>query len=127
MRHLPSQGLLRNHLLINFAYLTTLRTTDARISLLSLRIMSLSGAAISRRVRGRVSLYDYSVNAILPALPLISDEWLPMRGSYPNYLTFDTTLVRPVVEIGRFTDSYFNANVNACQYATLRKLCLCAL
>ena len=78
--------------------------------------MSLSGAAISRRVRGRISLYDYSINAVLPALPLLSDEWLPMRGSYPNFLTFDTTLARPIIEIGRFTDSYFSTNINACQY-----------
>jgi hypothetical protein len=86
--------------------------------------MSLSGAAISRRVRGRISLYDYCINAVLPALPLISDEWLPMRGSYPNFLTFDTTLARPVIEIGRFTDSYFCSNVNACQYVQRLRLCL---
>lgn len=78
--------------------------------------MTFNAGAISRRVHGRISLYDYSINAVMPALPLISDEWLPIRGSFPAHLTFDTTRTRPVVEIGRFTDSYFNANVTACKF-----------
>lgn len=78
--------------------------------------------ALTRRVHGRTSLYDYTINAVMPPLPLVSEEWLPIRGAFPAFLTFDTTKARPVIEIGRFTDSYFNANVNACE--TTRSLYL---
>lgn len=81
----------------------------------SLLAMSLESGAISRRIHGTTSLYDYSISTPMQTLP-IPDDWLPMRGAYPPHLTFDIVTTRPVIEIGRFTNSYFNANVTSCKF-----------